>query len=221
MNILITASTIFALISVMLLFSTIRHTRRRRVLRASGSFVGSVASASLGGVGILLAFSYFTYGRLTDERSISLIEFSQTAPDEYTARLMVDGEPDRMLTLRGDEWQLDARVVNWKPPATLLGLDPIYQLERLSGRYSDIDREVSAARTVHSLADRQFFDLWSVAKRFPILMPGVDAYYGTATYVPMADGARFEVSLTRDALIARPVNNAARDAVGNWGGAAD
>ncbi len=221
MSILITASTIFVLISVMLLLSTIRHTWRRRVLRASGSFVGSVASASLGGVGILLAFSYFTYGRLTDERSISLIEFSQTAPDEYTARLMVDGEPDRMLTLRGDEWQLDARVVNWKPPATLLGLDPIYQLERLSGRYSDIDREVSAARTVHSLADRQFLDLWSVAKRFPILMPGVDAYYGTATYVPMADGARFEVSLTRDALIARPVNNAARDAVGNWGGAAD
>ena len=52
-------------------------------------------------------------------------------------------------------------------------------------------------------------------------MPGVDAYYGTATYVPMADGARFEVSLTRDALIARPVNNAARDAVGDWGGTAD
>ncbi len=221
MNILIIASTIFALISVMLLFSTIRHTRRRRVLRASGSFVGSVASASLGGVGILLALSYFTYGRLTDERSISLIEFTQMAPDEYTARLMVDGEPDRLLTLRGDEWQLDARVVNWKPPATLLGLDPIYQLERLSGRYSDIDREVSAARTVHSLADRRFLDLWSVAKRFPILMPGVDAYYGTATYVPMADGARFEVSLTRDALIARPVNNAARDAVGSWAGVAD
>lgn len=221
MNILITASTIFALISVMLLFSTIRHTRRRRVLRAGGAFVGSVASATLGGVGILIVFSYFTYGRLTDERSISLIEFSQTAPDEYMARLMVDGEPDRLLTLRGDEWQLDARVVNWKPPATLLGLDPIYQLERLSGRYSDIDRELSAARTVHSLADRQFLDLWSVAKRFPILMPGIDAYYGTATYVPMADGARFEVSLTRDALIARPVNNAARDAVGNWGGAAD
>ena len=46
---------------------------------------------------------------------------------------------DRFLTLRGDEWQMDARVVNWKPPATLLGLDPIYQLDRLSGRYSDID----------------------------------------------------------------------------------
>ena len=50
-----------------------------------------------------------------------------------------------------------------------------------------------------------------------VLMPGVDAYFGTATYLPMADGARFEVSLTRTALIARPLNDAAREAVGEWG----
>lgn len=221
MSIVIAASVIFALISLMLLASAIRHAQGRRVVRAGGSLVGSVASASLGGMGILLAISYFTYERFTEERTISLIEFSQTAPDEYTARLILDGELDRLLTLRGDEWQLDARVINWKPPATLLGLDPIYQLERLSGRYSEIDREVSEPRTVHSLADRQILDLWSIARKFPVLMPGIDAYYGTATYVPMADGARFEVSLTRDALIARPVNDAAREAVGDWGGAAD
>ena len=52
-------------------------------------------------------------------------------------------------------------------------------------------------------------------RRFPMLMPGVDAYYGTATYVVMADGARFEVTLTRTALIARPANDSARAAVGN------
>jgi hypothetical protein len=44
----------------------------------------------------------------------------------------------------------------------------------------------------------------------------VDAYYGTATYLPMADGARFEISLTRTALIARPLNEPARRAVGDW-----
>jgi hypothetical protein len=49
-----------------------------------------------------------------------------------------------------------------------------------------------------------------------MLMPGVDAYYGTATYLPMADGARFEVTLSRTALLARPVNDAARQAVGDW-----
>ena len=47
-------------------------------------------------------------------------------------------------------------------------------------------------------------------------MPGVDAYYGTATYVPMVDRARYDVSLSRDALIARPANDAAREALGDW-----
>jgi hypothetical protein len=61
-------------------------------------------------------------------------------------------------------------------------------------------------------------DVWQVARRFPSLTPGIDAYYGSATYVPMADGARFEISLSRDALIARPANPAARSAVGDWRG---
>ena len=49
-----------------------------------------------------------------------------------------------------------------------------------------------------------------------MLPPGVDAYYGTATYLPMADGAKFEVTLSRTALLTRPANDAARDAIGNW-----
>ena len=36
-------------------------------------------------------------------------------------------------------------------------------------------------------------------------------------YLPMAAGARYEVRLSRDALIARPVNDAAHAAVGDWG----
>ena len=70
---------------------------------------------------------------------------------------------------------------------------------------------------MHSLAEERPLDLWSLARRFPRLSPGVDAYYGTATYVPMADGARFRITLSRDALIARPINDPAREAVGEWG----
>jgi hypothetical protein len=32
----------------------------------------------------------------------------------------------------------------------------------------------------------------------------------------MADAARYQVSISRDALLARPVNDAAREAVGDW-----
>ena len=134
---------------------------------------------------------------------------------------MIDGRIDRLLGLRGDEWQLDARVITWKPPATILGLEPVYQLERLSGRYSSVDRERSEERTVHGLAGERALDLWSLARNFPKITPGMDAFYGTATYLPMADGARFRVTLSRDALIARPINDAARQAVGDWGQVAE
>jgi hypothetical protein len=169
------------------------------------------------GVALLLAFSYHSYGRLTSEKVISSVQFRQTANDEYEARLMITGERDRLFRLRGNEWQLDARLISWKPPATILGLDPIYRLERLSGRFSEIDRERTEPRTVHALSPDSYLDIWAVARQFPLLTPGVDAHYGSATYVPMSDGARYEVSLSRDALIARPVNEAARAAVGSWG----
>jgi len=217
MNLLLAASTGFTLIALYFVFSMMRHLRRRRPVRATRSLAGGVMSGALGSASILLAFSYYGYGRLIDEQPVSRIEFSQTTPGEFTARVMIDGKVDRLMTLRGDEWQMDARVVTWKPPVTLLGLDPIYQLDRLSGRYSDIDDELSQERTVHALSEELTLDVWRIARKFPVLMPGVDAYYGTATYLPMADGARFEVTLSRTALLARPLNDAARKAIGDWG----
>jgi hypothetical protein len=216
MNVLIAASAILTLIALIFLRSSIQHVRRGRVLRAGGSAVFCAATAALATASVLLFMSYLGYSRLTAEQLVGVIEFSRSAPEEFTARLMIDGEIDRLLTLRGDEWQLDARVVTWKPPATILGLEPVYQLERLSGRYSTVDRERSEPRTVHALAAERPLDLWSLARNFPKLTPGIDAYYGTATYLPMADGARFRVTLSRDALIARPLNDSAREAVGDW-----
>ena len=221
MNVLVAASAILTFIGLLFLVSMLGHLRRGRVLRAGGSATACAASAGLGVAGILLFMSYVGYERLTDEQLVGVIEFTRAAPDEYTARLMIDGQIDRLLPLRGDEWQLDARVVTWSPPATLLGLEPVYQLERLSGRYSSVDRELSEQRTVHGLASERPLDLWSIARKFPKLAPGVDAFYGTATYLPMADGARFRVTLSRDALIARPVNDQARVAVGDWGQVAE
>jgi len=217
MNLLLTISTVSIALAVYFVFSMTRHARRHRPIRATRSLAGGVISGALGSASILLTFSYYGYGRLVDEQTVSQIEFSRSAPGQYTARVMIDGEMDRLLDLSGDEWQMDARVVNWKPPATLLGLDPIYQLDRLSGRYSDINDEMSEERTVHALSDELRLDIWRVARKFPALMPGIDAYYGTATYLPMADGARFEVRLTRTALIARPMNEQARESVGQWG----
>jgi hypothetical protein len=217
MIVLISAAAVFTVLAVLLLRGTLGQLRKGRIVRATGSVAVGGFSAALGVAAVMLGMSYLGYHQLTAEQHVAVIEFTQDGEDEYTARLMLDGQLDRMLPIRGDEWQLDARVLTWKPPATILGLDPVYQLERLSGRYSNIERERSAPRTVHSLAEERPLDFWNLAREYPRYTPGIDAFYGTATYLPLADGARFQVTLSRDALIARPANEQAREAVGDWG----
>lgn len=217
MNGLTAIIAILALFAFLFLASSARHVRNSRYIRATGSLAVSAVNAALATAGAVIFMSYLGYQRLTTESLVGDVLFTQDAADEFTARLMLEGRLDQLLPLRGDEWQLDARVVTWKPPATILGLEPVYQLERLSGRYSTVERERSEPRTVHSLADERPLDLWSTVRRFPRFAPGVDAYYGTATYLPMADGARYRVTMSRDALVARPVNDIAREAVGDWG----
>jgi hypothetical protein len=216
MGILLTLCAASFLLTVFFLRRTLACTRRRRVVRAGASGMTCMLSAAMLSGLLVLTVSYLGYQRLTYEQVVATLQFSRIAPYEYRARMMVDGEADRFFVLSGNEWQIDARMVSWQPPATILGLDPIYRLERLSGRYADVDDERERPRSAHALSDQPLLDVWSVAKRVPVLMPGVDAYYGTATYVPMADGALYEVSLSRDALIARPANGAAEDALGNW-----
>jgi hypothetical protein len=218
MNLLLIASTVFTLLTLYFVFSMFRHARRRRPVRATRSLAGGTVSACAGGASIMLAFSYFGYLQLVDEQLIGRIKFTESAPEQYVARLMLEDEAhDRMFEILGDEWQMDARVITWKPPMTMLGLDPIFQLDRLSGRYAEVEEELSKNRSVHALSESVPLDVWQFARKYPRLMPGVDAHYGTATYLPMAHGAIFEVTMTRTGLIARPVNEAAREAVGDWG----
>ena len=214
---LIAVSLLFAYLAFRSFFHIFICVRRGRLVRAGGSGITCLVSAAVAGAGAILLLSVVSYSRLVAEQHISTIEFRRISPQEFQARLMIPGSDDQFYVLRGDEWQMDAKIVTWRPPLTMLGLDPIYQLDRLSGRYSTIEDEQSKVRSVHALSEPVMLDVWRFARKYPKLMPGVDAHFGTATYLPMANGAVFEVTMTRTGLIARPVNEEAENAVGEWG----
>jgi hypothetical protein len=69
---------------------------------------------------------------------------------------------------------------------------------------------------VHELAEDQGLDFWSFARRYHQYLPLADALYGSATYVPMAEGAEYVVTVSTSGLVVRPANDAARKAVGGW-----
>ena len=163
-----------------------------------------------------VAMNLRTYLRLTYEQPVATLSFNALGPQDFRVTLTDADGVNRTAELRGDDWQLDARVLKWKGLATVLGLDPLYRLERLEGRYRSTAQEQHDYHSVLELSSGGGLDLWSLAQDHAGWLPWVDAGYGSATYLPMADAARYTVTLSPTGLVARPANAAAQAAVSHW-----
>ena len=204
------------LLALPLEVAAFRRLRRLRiasgtVLFLSGGFVIAIAVGAA-----LVAMNLYTYARLTHEQEAARVSIRQLGDRHYVVSVQERKAPARHFQLHGDEWQIDARVLKWRALGNLLGFDTVYRFERLSGRYADITQERGAARTVHPLAEDPGLDLWSLLKKHHRYVPLVDALYGSAVYVPMAEGAEYAVTVSTSGLVVRPGNDAARKAVGGW-----
>jgi len=201
---------------VLLFVLGLRRIWRRKMV--SGGLQG-LSGALLITLALLLASiiaNLHTYLRLNHEAEVATLQFDQLGPQRYRALLSQGSQPAEILELQGDEWQLDARVLKWRGFANLLGLDAGYQLERLSGRYRDVQQAQQKSQSVHGLNHPQGIDIWQLARQYPRWLPWVDAVYGSATYMPMVHGARYQISLSQSGLLARPMNEVAKQALQSW-----
>lgn len=188
-----------------------------------GRFLGG-GGRMLFGLVLFLAFAFVaavaldlrTYLRLTYEQPVATLSFKALGPQVFRVTLTDAAGKSRTEELRGDDWQLDARVLKWKGLATVLGLDPLYRLDRLEGRYQNAGQERNDYHSVVELSADAGLDLWALAQQNAGWLPWVDAGYGSATYLPMADGASYAVSLSPTGLLARPANPAAQAALSHW-----
>ncbi len=164
----------------------------------------------------LVVIDLHAYKQLLIDKKIAKIKLKAKGPQTFQASFFVEGELEREFLLRGDQWQIDARIIRWKGPLKKFS-KPGYQLDRIAGRYHSIDQERDADRTVYALRDEDsWFDLWSFAHENKQSLSWVDAVYGNATFVPMLDGAEYELVLTASGIAALPLNKIASEAVDMW-----
>jgi hypothetical protein len=208
---------VIALFGLLLLALACQRLLRARFLAAAGSALTGTLLVTTAALLFVVSLNLHTYARLTHEQPVAQIVFEERGPQRFRATLaQVPSGQMQMFVLAGDEWQLDARVLKWKGWANLLGLDAQYRLERVSGRYREIEQERNDTRTVYALSENPGVDLWAMSTDYPRWLPFIDAVYGSATYLPMADGARYEVAITQSGLIAKPLNETAKTATGKW-----
>jgi hypothetical protein len=176
-----------------------------------------LALVVVAGVIGLLAWDLFSYRELLGETSVATLSFEQLGEQHYQAVLVNAQGVESQYELRGDQWQLDARIFKWSPALARFGLKPGYRLDRLAGRYYSLESERNAERTVYELNSSQSsVDSWTWLRSVDSQVPWIDALYGSATFVPMSDGALYEVTLSHSGLLSRPLNESAKAAIQRW-----
>lgn len=171
---------------------------------------------SIAVIGALIAYDISTYAEIPSDKPLLTISAKAEGPQRYRVTVL-EGATERSFLLDGDLWQLDARQLHWKGLADLIGLKSGYRLETLNGRFFAIEQQELAAFTHVELAKSRYgVDFWQWLRNFEKDLFIVDANPLRVSYLPIADGAVYSVSLVPTGLMAEPLNNAAQQALKDW-----
>lgn len=177
-----------------------------------GMFVLVLVAGGLYGIAVAMELRH--YQALSHMETIGSLGIDAVGDQTWRVRLVQPGQSAQSWTINGDEWQLDARIIRFEGPFGWLGVKPGYRLERISGRYLSLDQERNGNRTVEAVGDESWPDLWQLDQTWNL--PFMEGLYGSATYMPLKDGALYDIRLSSSGLVAVPVNEEARAAVRLW-----
>lgn len=181
-------------------------------LRGCAGFIALLAAITIA----LAAFDMSTYHVVDNDKSIMTLSFKRQGGDSYQVEMHAVSGEDFSTIIDGQQWQLEARVFKWAPLFKAVGFNTGFRLASLQGRYIELQIGRQNIRSPEILSSSTFIDMWLVLNQSPFIFPAVEAYTSTPGFIPMADGAIFDVVLTGKNLVAHPVNDVAKTAMANW-----
>jgi hypothetical protein len=190
-------------LGALMLFAAMVALARGRLFRFARRTLAGLLLLSLGGLGGALVVGTQGYRALTQEDLAAQLLVRPTGPQRFSATVRFPDGHERTYDLAGDEIYVDAHVLKWKPIANALGLHTSYELDRVAGRYHAIEDERTAARTVYSLGEDHPVDLFALRRRYAFLSPLLDADYGSAAFVPVAQASELELRVSTTGLLIR------------------
>lgn len=180
---------------------------------------GALAAAAIVG---LIGLNLQTYSRLTYEQPVAEVTVRRAVDGQFTASVRkADSEgrygAARDFVLAGDKFRLEGRVWKFQPWANVIGADAFYKLERIQGRWNDAAKENSTPSTADdSIGDEAGLDVFSLPLGEWSPIQPLDTVFGDGVYMPLTDGAVYEISLTQSGFVARGTNDIAERALRDW-----
>jgi hypothetical protein len=119
----------------------------------------------------------------------------------------------QVFEVTGDEWRIDARTLVWQGLAVELGLRPGFRLDRLSTRFVRTPELENAAPSSYALGEEKGEDIWAQSRTGTAWSRYAVADHAYGPWLPLAEGARYEVWFEAKGLVARPANESAAKAM--------
>lgn len=208
---------LIGVIATVAIWLTVRKFRQRKILISCICGFQALFILSLFVIALLLYSNLNTYNRLTAEQDVAEVVVRNVAGKQYELELTSESGQSKRFLINGDEWQVDVRIIKWKGWANLLGLDSYYQLDRLSGRYKNIDQANGAKLIAHKISKEQTgLSIWKLRRLAGSRLAYLDTYFGQSVFMPMVHLAEYKLSVTQAGLIARPSNKIASQALDAW-----
>lgn len=206
---LVLAAALCAAIAALCAIAAIALLRAPRgIVRVGASALSALLSLALLASGALcaaVAVGLSGYRALTREELAATVYTVPTGPQAFEARIVLPDGSEANYMLAGDQFAVEARILKWHPWANLLGLHTAYELDRVTGRYVNIEHEQQRPRTVFPLAPEHRLDLFAWRARLPWLAPVVDAEYGSSTFTRADRIASYEVRVSTTGLLVREI----------------
>jgi len=197
-------AVVLAVLAVVFFVLGIVAIRRGRVFGVAASLVVALLLLTSAGLCATISLSIRGYRAFTHEEVVAVVETRPTGPQSFTAIFHFPDGREKSFSLAGDQFYVDAHILKWKPLGNLLGLHTLYELDRVSGRYVDLEDEQGKPRTVFALSQEKPVDMFELRRRFPLFRPLVDAEYGSATFILADRRASYEVRVSTTGLLIRP-----------------
>ena len=197
------AAVILGALGAILILGGIAALMRGRPLRFALRTLTGLLLLSLGGLAGTIAIGIQGYLALTREDVAAHLSVQPRGSQRFAATVRFPDGREETFELAGDEIYVDAHILKWKPLANVLGLHTAYELDRVAGRFHAIEQERSEVRTVYSLGKDKPVDLFGLRRRYTFLAPLLDAEYGSATFMPVAQPAELELRVSTTGLLMR------------------
>lgn len=196
------------------------HLFRGQAVRGGVGLTGGGAATIVGLAAGLLGLNLQSYSRLTYEAPVAEVSVHalDIAQKQYavTVKRLDSSLPPQTCQLQGDEWLLAGRVQKWQPWANEIGLNATYTLNQLSNMYNSAEaangRPITACDIkgpppkINQYLPQSWID-WLISHALV-----QDRRFGSANFMPLADGAVYKVVITQMGFNAEPANDAAAKA---------